>query len=120
MKEVPSHRPQQVADLIKRELARILLFSVRDPRIRGVTLTQIIMSPDLREAKVYFDWMGDSQHRKQILDALTKSAGFLRRELAKDMTLRDVPRLCFFFDETRELYEKAEGLLDAETKTHGR
>ena len=97
--------------MIRRELSQVLHFKVRDPRIHDVTITQVRMTADLKEAKVYYDWVGDAKARIDLEKTLQKSVGFLRREIAAVLMMKTVPRISFFYDETRELFSTANELL---------
>ncbi len=111
MPEVTSHRVTQVCDLIHRELSKILIHSVRDPRLVGVTLTQIRLTADLKEARIYFDAPYEGKALEDCLSALKKSAGFFRRELAKTNFLRYVPKLNFFYDDTRDVITQSDQII---------
>lgn len=111
----PSHRVEKVADSVRRELSRLLLFDVRDPKLRHVTITQVRMTADLKEARIYYDWTGTEGERVDIEQRLEHAAPFLRRELAQTLTFKFVPRLFFHFDETRSLHDRATELLSEVT-----
>ena len=88
-------RPQQVADLLRAELASVIQSSARDPRIGFVTLTEVRLSADLKSARVYVSVLGDEAREEEALAALKRAAGFLRRELAERVSLRQMPTLTF-------------------------
>ena len=108
----PSYRVEKVADSVRRELSRLLLFTVRDKKLRHVTITQVRMTPDLKEARAYYDWDGPAGERVDIANKLEHAAPFLRHELAQTLSLKFVPRLFFHFDETRSLHNRASELLN--------
>lgn len=117
MKFSPSHRPERVADLILRELSELLIVEIRDVHLRRVTLTQVRMTADLKEARVYYDFEGTSRERQEVERTLKKASGFMRGALAKRLSLRSIPALKFHFDETRELFTQADKILhDLEQK----
>lgn len=93
-------RPQRVADFIKREVANLLQFEVRDPRIGMVSITDVEVNRDLSHAKVYVTVLGkDSEEEsKESIVALNNAAGFMRTQLAKSNQARTTPRLRFYFD----------------------
>lgn len=95
-------RTERVADFLQQELAKLLLQSVRDPRTEFVSITAIEVSRDLRYAKVYFTKLGleDATSAKEVTRVLDKAAGFMRSEIARESTLRTVPKLTFKFDES--------------------
>ena len=87
---------------MQQELAKLLLHSVRDPRAEFVSITAVEVSRDLRYAKVFFTKLGleDAKSAEQVTRVLDKAAGFLRSEIARESTLRTVPKLTFKFDES--------------------
>lgn len=93
-------RPQRVADFIKREVASLLQFEVRDPRIGMVSITDVEVSRDLSHAKIFVTVLGkDSEEEsKESVAALNNAAGFMRTQLAKSNQARTTPRLRFYFD----------------------
>ncbi len=94
------NRTDRVADHLREELAKLIQFEMRDPRVAMVSITDVEVSKDLGHAKVYYTAMGkDSAEQAQdVTDALNKAAGFLRSQLSKGSNLRTVPALRFRFD----------------------
>ena len=95
-------RTQRVNHFLHEELARLLLTTVRDPRVQEVNLTGVEVSRDLSHARVFFTLMSDVSEAEQneISGVLSKVSGFLRSELAKGSPMRTVPRISFRFDES--------------------
>jgi ribosome-binding factor A len=92
-------RSDRVAEQIQRELADLLQFEVKDPRVQHVTLTEVEVSGDLSHAKVFYSAPQQSADDLAALQqGLTKSAGFLRSQLSKRLLLRSVPQLHFVYD----------------------
>jgi ribosome-binding factor A len=91
-------RADRVADLIKMEIADLLLKQVRDPRIGSVTITGVKVTDDLRMARVFFVEMGKDTCSAEVQAGLGKATGFLRRELSRRLQLRHVPELLFTYD----------------------
>ena len=87
-------RTERVADFLQQELAKLLLHSVRDPRAEFVSITAVEVSRDLRYAKIFFTKFGleDAKSAKEVTRVLDKAAGFLRSEIARESTLRTVPK----------------------------
>ncbi len=108
---MPSRRLKQVADLLREELSRLLEREVKDPGLGFVTLTGVEPSPDLRHARVYFSVLGDEEAVQQSQAALERAAGFLRRELGRRLTLRQVPELHFVLDRSGERAQRISDLL---------
>ncbi|MBN2284509.1 MAG: 30S ribosome-binding factor RbfA [Deltaproteobacteria bacterium] len=104
-------RADRVADLIKSEIADIILRQVGDPRVQHVTVTGVEVSSDLKTAKLYFVAMGEKTCGDETKEGLKKAAGFLRRELGKRLQLRYVPDLLFIYDSSFEYGDRIEKLL---------
>lgn len=88
-------RSQRVGEQIRRELADLLQFEVKDPRVGKVTLTEVEVTGDLAHAKIYFVTQDDAE---AATAALGKAAGFLRSQLSRRLLLRSVPQLHFVYD----------------------
>ena len=95
---LPGKRAVRVGDLILKEIAFLLLERVKDPRIKGVTLTGIKLTDDLKSAKVYFSALGGQEEIERAGSGLESARGFIKREIAGSMQLRYVPRLEFVHD----------------------
>ena len=104
-------RADRVADLILKELAEVLLRKVRDPRLADITLTKVDVSPDLRNAKVYYSLLGDDQKKDEVAGGLESARGFVKRELGKRLHLRRIPDIVFYFDDSLEHGSHIEQLL---------
>ncbi|MCB2186028.1 MAG: 30S ribosome-binding factor RbfA [Deltaproteobacteria bacterium] len=95
-----TRRTKRLGQLIQAELAELLLRRVKDPRVKGVTLTGVDVSPDLSQAKVFFSCLDPDAERAAAQEGLTNAAPFLRRELAGRLSLKTVPRLLPVYDES--------------------
>ena len=95
-------RTQRIGDFLQQELARLLQFTLSDPRLKMVSVTGVDVSRDLSHAKVFFTQMGvdDALAAAETTSALDRASGFLRSEIARTATLRTVPKLRFCFDES--------------------
>jgi ribosome-binding factor A len=94
---VSAKRPQRVAEQIREVLGRGMR-ELRDPRVGFVTLTDVIVSPDLKHARVFVSTMqADPQ---PVLAGLRRAVPFLKRTLAREASLRFVPELSFRLDES--------------------
>lgn len=111
MPHIPN-RPQRVADLIQRELARLLQREAHDPRFAGVTITSVDVSPDLANANVYITVLDDAKI-KGTLAALNHAAGFLRHHLADAVELRIIPKLNFIYDESIHRADRISKLINS-------
>ncbi|MCU0596268.1 MAG: 30S ribosome-binding factor RbfA [Desulfobacterota bacterium] len=95
---LPGRRASRVGDLILREIADLLMTRVKDPRVKKTTVTGIVVSQDLRYAKVFYSLIGSEQ---EILDAqkgLESATGFIKREIGLRMDLKYIPDIVFKHD----------------------
>lgn len=105
-------RSERVGDLIKEEIASLMLHGeIKDPRIGFVTITRVDLTPDFKEARVYFSQMGSSKDRAKSEDGLNSASGYIRRHLAKSLDLRHIPKVTFHFDESLEYSERIEKVI---------
>ena len=94
-----SHRLARVSEVIREVAAEAILFEIRDPRVKGVTVTRAEVSADLQHAKVYVSVMGSEKDQKLCLHGLEAAAGFVQSKLAKRLTTRYVPHVTFVLDQ---------------------
>jgi ribosome-binding factor A len=114
-----SPRALRVAQLIQEEISRLLLRGLKDPRLGGlITITGAKLSPDLKEAVVYYSVFGSEAQQKETAQGLSAASPHLQRELSRNLKLRYAPRLRFVFDESIERGDRIEQLLkEAKAKT---
>lgn len=102
-------RSQRVAEQLQRELADLLQFEAKDPRVARVTLTEVEVSGDLAHAKVYYS---APENPPELLHGLQKAAGFLRSQLSQRMLMRCVPQLHFVYDASLDRGMRLSRLID--------
>lgn len=107
---MPSRRSERVSGLLLEVVAETLLREVKDPRLQGVTLTGVKMSPDLKLAKIFFTTRQEEE-QTEVLTGLRKATGFIKRQIANRLQLRYIPALEFRYDETLETVNHLESLL---------
>jgi ribosome-binding factor A len=96
-----SRRTQRLNDLLREELAQLLLHQVRDPRLSGVvTVTSVQVASDLSLARVFISTLGGEEEKKQAMEGVGSATGYLRRELAHRLSIRRIPRLEFLRDDS--------------------
>lgn len=105
-----SSRPKRVAEAIRNELNLVLRHNVADPRLTGVTVTKVEVSPDLKSARVYVRAAGPADSRL-VMEGMKKARGFFRSHLAKAINLRYTPELLPYYDHLAEEAERVEQLL---------
>ena len=104
-------RPERVAELVLRELSELLLRDLKDPRLRGVTLTSVRMSDDLRHGRVFFSHLEGSPRAAAAVAGFQRAAGFIRKQIGRSLGLRYTPDLDFEFDPSIERAARIDALL---------
>jgi ribosome-binding factor A len=113
------YRMQQINELIKQEVGRILMERVRDPRVEMVTITEVRTTPDLQLSRIYFSVLNEEEKLEGAREGLERATGFIRKLLGERLTIRYTPELKFYYDEStargdrimrtlRDLREKGE------------
>ena len=90
-----AHRAQRVSEAIREELSEIIGFELSDPRIGSVDVTEVFVTPDMRQARVRLHLAGDEKSRAESLQAVAGARHYLRRELASRLRLYRMPELHF-------------------------
>lgn len=104
-------RIKRISDRIRDDLAGLLRTEVQDPRVSGVTVTDVKVDRELAYADVFVSAVEGRERQKEILAGLRSATGFLRRELAARVDLRVFPRLRFHWDPTPERADQIERIL---------
>ena len=114
-------RPERVGDQIRAEIAELIAREVHDPGIGFLTITQVKVTPDLQQARVFYTTIGDDTARKETARALGRATPFLRRQIGRRLRLKHVPTLGFFYDESIERQDRIERIMldiQAEREAH--
>lgn len=97
-KSIPG-RGVRVADQIQRDLAEIIAFELKDPRVGMVTITEVQVTPDYAHAKVFFTMLPDNEEAvKNTITGLQKAASFIRGQLGRRLTIHTIPDIHFVHD----------------------
>jgi len=107
-----TRRQQRVADRVRQELADLLERRTEDPRLRGLTITGVEVTQDLKQAFIYVSSLAGVEGSKEVLAGLEHAKRFFRHELAERIDLRIVPELVFRWDATLETGERISRILD--------
>lgn len=110
---MPKYRMDRLNEELLQELSNILR-TIKDPRVSGnfVGLTEVVATPDLKQAKVYYSTLGnDPKNDAEVLTGLKNSAGYMRTQLAKTINLRLTPELKFIRDESAQTGARIEKIL---------
>ena len=98
-----SHKNQRINGEVQRELSRIISREIKDPRIAPMTsVTDVIVTPDLKFCKAFISVLADEESARETLEGLKSASGYIRRELAKNINLRNTPELIFVMDNSIE------------------
>ncbi|MDT7602528.1 MAG: ribosome-binding factor [Acidobacteriota bacterium] len=104
-------RPERVAEQVREEIVQIVGYELDDPRVAMVTVTDVRMSDNLRDANVYVTVAGTDEEAAKALKALQKAAPYVRRQLATELNLRHAPVINFVRDIIEERAVRVEDLL---------
>ncbi len=104
-------RPERLAETLRETIAEIVGYELNDPRLIGVTVTDVRVSDNLREAKVFVIVQGDENETKLALKSLQSAATFVRQQVAMSLDLRHAPVLNFVRDTVEENAIRVEELL---------
>lgn len=92
-------RGLRVADQIQRDLAEIIAYELKDPRVGMITVTEVQITPDYAHAKVFFTMLKDSKEAiKNTVDGLMAASGYIRGQLGKRLHIHTLPQLHFVHD----------------------
>ncbi|MFN8545866.1 MAG: 30S ribosome-binding factor RbfA [Candidatus Binatia bacterium] len=109
-------RIERVGHRVQAELGRLLIEEARDERLRGVTITGVRMTADLRIARVYVRTLAPVNEHAAVMAALERAKPFLRREVGHALGLRASPELRFAYDELPDTADRLEALLEGRRK----
>lgn len=100
-------------------LADLLQKETGDPRLARATVTGVKMSPDLKSARIYFTCQGGEKTKEAVTAGFGSAKGFLKRTLAKELGLRYMPELTFFYDESFDYGERINKVLKSINAANG-
>lgn len=114
-----ARRPERLAEALREEISEVVGYELDDPRAEAITVTDVTVSGDLRDAKVYVLVEGTEDEKNAAMKALRKASSFVRQQVALNLSLRHVPILHFARDTAEENAARIESLItvikDAET-----
>lgn len=106
------HRLGRVRELLLRELGDIVQ-GMRDPRLGFVTVMDVELSADLHYATMYVSVLGDGEKQRQAVEALESAVGYIRREVAQRISLRQAPEISVQYDATSERAARVSALINS-------
>jgi ribosome-binding factor A len=104
-------RPERVADIIREEISQIVGYELEDPRLTMVTVTDVRLSGDRRDAQVFVTVAGDEEEHRLALAALRHAAPYVRKQLSLSLNLPRTPEIHFVRDTVEERAERVDSLL---------
>ena len=110
---VSKTRAGRIADRIREELSEMIIQDISDPRLVGVSVTDVTVDRELTYAEIYVSALEGAERAGDVLNGFEHAQGFLRHELAQRIEIRIFPRLRFHWDSTFERAEKIERLIAA-------
>lgn len=105
-------RQQRTAEQLRVIFSELFLRELNDPRLHGLTVTNVNIDRELEHADIYVSAMGDDSRQENVMEALKSAEGFLRRELSGRVRLRKVPQLHFHWDPTLAQMQEVESILN--------
>ena len=106
------HRPERIAETLREEIAQIVGYELEDPRLAMITVTEVRVADDLRDASVYGTVEGDEREHDVALLALRHAAPYVRRQLGFALDLRHTPALHFVRDTVEEEAGRVDAILE--------
>ena len=110
-----ARRSLKLAEALKDEISEVVGFELDDPRLETVTVTDVTVSEDLRDAKVFVLVQGNEQEVAEAMKALQNAMVFVRQQVAMNLSLRHVPHLHFARDTAEENAARINQLLSGIT-----
>jgi ribosome-binding factor A len=107
---LPYKRSQRVSDLLREEIAEIIFFKLKDPRVGFLTVTGVDITDDLKIATVYISVLKEEE-KKSTLEILQAAKSFIRSELSKRLKMKFIPSIDFRLDTSIEYGNRIEQLL---------
>ena len=109
---VAGHRHERIAGEIQQEISVMLAGELKDPRLAGfATVTEVRVTPDLKQARVYVSVMGTEAEQASTLKGLSAASGFIRHELSERLRMRRAPEVHFVLDRSGEYGERIDDLI---------
>ncbi len=106
-------RSTRVADQIQRELAVAIQRKTQSDQTGLITVSKVDLSPDLKNATIYFTCLGNKSDIKQVSESLNELSGEFRHHLATQLILRSVPKIIFVYDHALEKANRLTDLIDS-------
>lgn len=106
-------RVQRIGEELRRVISDIIRSKIKDPRIPEIiSVTNVIVTNDLSFAKIFVEIMGTKEEQEEALEGLNSAKGFIKKEISGEVKLRQMPELIFILDETLDINQKMEELIE--------
>lgn len=106
-------RAERLAEVIRCEASEIIQRELKDPRIGFISITEVVVSPDLRHARIYVSVLGEGAAKQRTMEGLGRARGHIRSELGRRLAVRHVPDILFRLDESIERGTRVVSLMRA-------
>lgn len=108
------NRSDRVADSVQRSLGKLIPMEIRDPRLGMVNINEVEVSRDLANAKIYVTFIGQDDEKKceDSVEVLNNASSYLRSLMGKELSMRVIPSLQFFYDRTSVRGQELSRLID--------
>lgn len=104
-------RQDRVEELIRAEVSQILREKVNDPRIGFISITEVKISPDLKNASIFVSIFGEEKKKQEAMAGLVSATGFIQRELGQLLELRATPQIIFVRDDSLDRGSRVLGIM---------
>lgn len=104
-------RLQRISDRLRQELSEMVIFEISDPRLSGISITDVKVDRELAYADIYVSALEGKERADEVLEGLESASGYIRHALADRVELRAFPKLRFHWDPTPENADRIERLL---------
>lgn len=106
-----SVKQERLASIFAKEITNIINFDLKNPSVTMVSVTRVTVSKDLNFSKIYVSII-DQKAKHSAIEALNKSKGFIKSELAKRLSIRKIPDLLFIYDDTLDKAQRIEDIIN--------
>ena len=107
-------RIEQIDSILLREISMILSRDINDPKLGFPTVTEVDVAPDFSSAKVYVSFLGKNYKKRDGINTLNRSKGYIKSLLAKRVKMRKIPNLEFYVDDSLDKADRIEQILKNE------
>ena len=106
-------RSDRVADVLQKEICQLLLKEVKDPHLGFITITGVVVTWDLKLAKIFYTLLGSPDQAEESSRALRRITPFIKKQLGRKLHLRSIPDISFRYDHSLEYGTKIDTILDS-------